>query len=66
MQSFPNLLGSLGTPTAVELEYAQVPGYPVPTLSDLTPLQRRAFELLGAEPYPAPALNGPPVPEAGA
>ena len=63
-QSFPDLLGSLGALTAVELEYAQVPGYAVPTLSDLTPLQRRAFELLEAVPHPAPALNGPPASEA--
>lgn len=65
VQSFPDLLGSLGGLTAVELEYAQVPGYPVPTLSEPTPLQRRAFELLGAEPHPAPAPSGSPAPEVG-
>ena len=65
VQSFPDLLGSLGGLTAVELEYAQGPGYPVPTLSEPTPLQRRAFELLGAEPHPAPAPSGLPAPEVG-
>ena len=34
---------------------AGLPGYAVPALSELTPLQRRAFELLEAEPHPAPA-----------
>ena len=37
----------------------------VPTLSELTPLQRRAFELLEAEPHPARAQSGPPAPEVG-
>lgn len=58
--SLPELLGNLGALTAVELEYAQVPGYAVPTLSELTPLQQRAFELLEAEPHPAPSWSGPP------
>ena len=64
-QSFPDLLASLGGLTAVELEHAQLPGSAVPTLSELTPLQRWAFELLEAEPHPAPALNGPPAPQVG-
>ena len=63
VQSFPDLMGNLGALTAVELEYEQVPGYAVPALSELTPLQRRAFELLDAEPHPAPALSESP--EAG-
>ena len=63
-QSFPDLLGSLGALAAVEVAYTQVPGYAVPTLSELTPLQQRAFELLEAEPHPAPALSGPPETEA--
>ena len=63
MQSFPDLLGSLGALAAVELEYTQVPSYAVPTMSDLTPLQQRAFELLEGEPHPAPALSGPPETE---
>lgn len=58
--SLSELLGNLGALTAVELEYAQVPGYAVPTLSELTPLQQRAFELLEAEPHPAPSWSGPP------
>lgn len=53
------LLGNLGALTAVELEYAQLPGYAVPALSELTPLQRRAFALLEAEPHPAPSWSGP-------
>lgn len=57
--SLRELLGNLGTLTAVELEYAQVPGYTVPALSELTPLQRRAFALLEAEPHPAPSWSGP-------
>lgn len=65
MQSLPDLLGSLGALTAVELAYTQVPSYAVPTLSELTPLQQRAFELLEAEPHPAPALSDPPGTEAG-
>lgn len=63
-QSFPDLLGSLGALAAVELEYTQVPSYAVPTLSELTPLQQRAFELLEAVPHPAPTLSGPPETEA--
>lgn len=39
---------------AVELHYAQVPGYAVPTLSKLEPFHERAFELLGFQPHPAP------------
>ena len=65
VQSFPDLLASLGGLAAVELEYPQVPGYTVPTLSELSPLQRRAFDLLEAEPHPAPAASGPPAPEGG-
>ena len=65
VQSFPDLLESLGALTVVELEYAPVPGYAVPTLSELAPLQHRAFELLEAEPHPVPALSGPPESEAG-
>lgn len=65
MQSFPDLLESLGALAAVELEYTQVPSYAVPTLSELTPLQQRAFELLEAEPHPAPTLSDPSGTEAG-
>ena len=64
LQSLADLLAGLGTLSAVELHYAQVPGYAVPTLSKLEPLHERAFELLGFQPHPAPAL-GPP-PESGA
>ena len=33
--------------SAVELKYEQVPGYAVPTLSELEPLHERVFELPG-------------------
>lgn len=65
VQSFTDLLGSLGAMAAVELEYEQVPGYTVPSLSELTPLQQRAFKLLKAEPHPAPALSAAPEARAG-
>ena len=61
VQSFADLLAGLGTLSAVELKYPQVPGYAVPTLSELEPLHRRVFELLGFQPHPAPALSGPPA-----
>ena len=59
LQSFPDLLASLGTLTAVELKIEGVPGLAVPTLSELTPLQKRAFKLLGLRPHPAPRLSSP-------
>ena len=59
LQSFPDLLASLSTLTAVELVYEQVPGYAIPALSAMTPLQRKAFDLLGLEPHPAPSLTPP-------
>ena len=60
MQSLADLLAGLGTLSAVELSYEQVPGYAVPTLSELEPLHERVFELLGFQPRPAPALSKPP------
>lgn len=65
VQSFTDLLGSLGASVAVELEYEQVAGYTVPRLSELTPPQQRAFKLLNAEPHPAPALSASPEARAG-
>ena len=59
LQSFPDLLASLSTLTAVELVYEQVPGYAIPALSAMTPLQRKAFDLLGLKPDPAPSLTPP-------
>ena len=61
LQSLPDLLASLSTLTAAELVYESVPGYAVPTLSAMTDLQRRAFKLLGLQPYPAPSLARPPA-----
>ena len=60
LQSFPDLLASLSTLTAIELEYEQVPGHAIPMLSAMTPLHSKAFELLELEPHPAPALAPPP------
>ena len=61
LQSFPDLLASLSTLTTVELVYEQVPGYVLPALSAMTPLQTEAFKLLGVKPHPAPSLAGPPA-----
>ncbi len=60
VQSLADLLAGLGTLSAVELRYEQVPGYAVPTLSESEPLHERVFELLGFQPHPAPALSKPP------
>ena len=60
LQSLADLLAGLGTLSAAELHYEQVPGYAVPTLSKLEPLHERVFELLGFQPHPAPALSQPP------
>jgi len=61
VQSLADLFAGLGTLSAVELRYEQVPGYAVPTLSELEPLHERVFELLGFQPQPAPALSKPPA-----
>ncbi|MCY4584343.1 MAG: hypothetical protein OXE50_16345 [Chloroflexi bacterium] len=50
----------MGTLSAVELRYEQVPGYAVPPLSEWEPPHERVFELLGFQPHPAPALSKPP------
>ena len=50
----------VGTLSAVELRYEQVPGYAVPPLSEWEPPHERVFELLGFQPHPAPALSKPP------
>ena len=60
VQSLADVLAGLGTLSAVELKYEQVPGYAVPTPSELEPLHERVFELLGFQPHPAPALSAPP------
>lgn len=60
MQDVADLLAGLGTLSAVELKYEHVPGYAVPTPSELEPLHEPAFELLGFQPHPAPALSEPP------
>ena len=50
MQSLSDLLAALSTLTALELKYEEVPGYAVPTLSELEPLHERVFDLLGSSP----------------
>ncbi len=57
LQSFPDLLGSLSSLTAMELRLEAAPEHRVPVLSALEPLQKRAFELLGIQPHAAPALE---------
>ena len=47
VQSLADLLAGLGTLSAVDLRYEQVPGYAVPTLSELEPLHGLVFELPG-------------------
>ncbi len=66
VQSLADLLAGLGTLSAVELKYEQVPGYAVPTLSALEPLHERVFELLGFQPHPAPELSKPSASAASA
>ena len=51
--------GSLATLTAVELVYQQVPDHAIAALSAMMALQRRAFDLLGLKPQPAPSLASP-------
>ena len=60
VQSFPDLLASLSSLTAIELGYEKIPCYGVPMLSKMTPLQAKAFELLGSEQHPRPGA-GPPL-----
>ena len=60
VQGVADLLAGLGTPSAAELRYEQVPGCVVPTLSELEQLRERVFELLGFQPHPVLALSEPP------
>ena len=60
LQSFPDLLAHLTTLSALELRLEAASEHRVSKLSALTPLQERAFELLGSKPHPAP----PPEPRA--
>lgn len=53
----PDLLASLSALKAVELNFEQVPGHVVPTLSEITPQQQRALQLLGLRPHTAPRLS---------
>jgi hypothetical protein len=68
VQSSADLLAGLGTLSAVELKYEQVPGYAVPTLSKMAQLHARVFDLLGFQPsrhrrcasrQTAPAVHSP-------
>ena len=53
LHSFEDLLAHLTTLSAVELRLEAAPEQRVSKLSALTPLQERAFELLGIKPHPA-------------
>ena len=44
---------------AVELHFEELPVHVVPALCQLTPPQRRAFELLGLRPHQALRLSPP-------
>lgn len=49
LRSFQGLLAHLGTLTRNDIRYGTDPALPtIPTLTEATPTQRRAFELLGA------------------
>ncbi len=60
LQSLADLLAGLGTLCVAELQYPQVPGYGVPTRSQLELLHERVFALLNCQPHPAPAPRPPP------
>ena len=59
VHSFKDLLAHLATLSAVELQLAVAPQYRVTKLSALSPVQERAFELLGIKPHPAPKPEPP-------
>ena len=54
LNSFADLLEHLGGLSAAELRLAVAPEQRVGVVSALTPLQKRAFQLLGIKPHPAP------------
>ena len=62
LQSFPDLLGSLSSLTAMEMRLEAAPEHRVRVLSALEPLQERAFELLGSSRTPPRpwSRSGPP------
>ena len=54
LHSFEDLLEHLGGLTVAELELEVAPEQRVAVVSAQTPLQTRAFKLLGIRPHPAP------------
>ena len=60
LQSFPDLLGSLSSLTAMEMRLEAAPEHRVQVLGALEPLQKRSFELLGIQPHAAPPLEPEP------
>jgi hypothetical protein len=57
LHSFEDLLAHLGGLTVAELQLEAAPEQRVAVVSALTPLQQRAFQLLGVKPHPAPAAE---------
>ena len=47
----------LASLTAIDLGHEKIPSCGIPMLSEMTPFQAKAFELLGLEPHPAPSLG---------
>ncbi len=62
VQSFPDLLSSLSSLTTSELSFKQIPNHRIPRVSEMTPLHRKAFDLLDFQPHPAPGLATSPDP----
>ena len=57
LQSFEDLLEHLGGLTVAELQLEVAPEQRVAVMSAQTPLQQRAFKLLGVKAHPAPAAE---------
>ncbi len=55
LESLPDLLASFAALAAAELEYKQAPGHAIPSLSVMTKLPRRAFDLQVLKPRLAPS-----------
>ena len=64
LSSFPDLLGHLSKLSVAELRLAGVPDFRTFKMGELTPLQKRAFQLLGVKPHAAPALPALPAADA--
>ncbi len=60
LSSFDTLMGHLGSLTLNEVVLPAQPSRPFALLSQPTPLQQRAFELLGVDPDPGVAISMTP------